>query len=151
MNIINDNVFGEMRYEYSWEKDEKLTAFGSEKTIKIVAEAYTGQGILDIQRDNYKKYKEQLNCVLPKIPGILLKYYQDNYDIIASYIDIPEKINKENINEQLIVKLVRIKTLYFARNGRYGWLCDCAWDEENGISIVLSDKEPIVKEQDYLI
>ena len=78
--------------------------FTNEKNqIMVVVEAYTDQEILDIQRQQYLVYQQKKNEYINKIPKVLLKYYLDNYDLIAAEMEIPEVINKENINEQLIV------------------------------------------------
>ncbi len=151
MNTIVDNVFGEMIYDHSWERKETLSFFGKELNIKIVAEAYSGQDILEIQKELYKRYMAEVSEYTRLIPDALLEYYFNSYDAISSDIDIPEQINKENITKDKIVKLVRVTSLYFSRDGKYGYLCDCAWDEENGICIVLSGDKPEIKDQDYLI
>lgn len=151
MMNINDDVFGKMEYKNSWEKEEIIKCFGKEYKIRTVAKAYKGDDILDIQRNAYKKYKDNINNYNIEIPSSILNYYLDNYEYISSYIDIPEKINKDNINEEIIMKLVTFKTLYFDRKGNFGYLCDCLWDEEHGICILLSDKKVKVIEQDELI
>lgn len=151
MDKINDFVFGEMEYDHSWVKEENVSLFGKNYDIRIVAEAYAGQDILDIQRKSYERYKEGYPEYLTKIPDVLLNYYIENYERISEEVEIPEKINLKNINKEIIVKLIRVKTVYFDREGQYGWLCDCAWDMEHGISIILSEEEPFVAEQDYLL
>lgn len=149
MNVVNDPVFGEMTYDYSWEKTEEFSAFGRDVEIHIVAKAYSGQEILEVQRNAYVKYMNNIPTYLKDVPKKLLEYYLNNYEQILSTVNIPEKINKSNINKELISKLIRIKTLYIDREGRYGWLCDCAWDNEHGICILLSNGISI-EEQDYL-
>ncbi len=151
MKTIDDIVFGNLQYNHSWKKKEDLFLKSENRQIMVVVEAYANQEILDIQRQQYLIYQQKKNEYVNKIPKVLLRYYLDNYDLISMEMDIPEMINKENINEQLIIKLIKINDVYFARNGRYGWLCDCAWDEEHGLCILLSGKEPCIKEQDYLI
>ena len=146
---ITDSVFGEMIYDHGWEKDETIIVSGKEQPIKVVVAAYEGQGILDIQREQYLNYQEGNS--IEKIPGVLLRYYIDNYDSITENMVIPDRIKKDNIDELFIMNLIRINAVYFARNGRYGFLCDCAWDEEHGLCIVLSDGKPRIEEQDYLI
>lgn len=151
MNKVEDKVFGMMEYVYSWESTEEISVFGKDYDIRVVAEAYSGQEILDVQRDAYKKYKENFPKYVMQIPEILLDYYKSNYDTISERVEIPEKISVRNINKELIVKLIKIRTIYFDRKGAFGWLCDCAWDNEHGISIILSDEKPFVAEQDYLL
>ncbi len=151
MNKINDPVFGGMEYDHSWVKREEMSAFGRTVKMRIVAEAYTGQDILDVQRDSYKKYLADCANYIKETPDVLLKYYLDHYDAIASEANIPEQINRDNVNREIITRLIRIKTLYFDREGQFGWLCDCAWDEEHGICILLSQDKVCIKEQDYLL
>lgn len=151
MNEIVDDVFGKMIYDCSWTKEERLDFYGKELAIRVVAKASSGQEILEKQRESYNRYKEEVSEYTKLISDILLAYYLDNYDEISSEVDIPEKINKENITKEKVVKLVRVTTLFFSRNGEFGYLCDCAWDEENGICILLSGEKPEITEQDYLI
>lgn len=149
MKVVNDPIFGEMTYDYSWKKTEEFSAFGRDVELQVVAKAYKGQEILDAQRKAYVEYKSSVPTYLRDVPEKLLEYYLASYEQIASTINIPEKINKSNINKELISKLIRIKTLYIDREGRYGWLCDCVWDNEHGICILLSNGISI-EEQDYL-
>lgn len=151
MKIVNDSVFGEMIFNHSWEKKDILCIFNKEFNIRIVAEAYDGENIIDVQRDAYKCYLSNFDGLKKSIPEALLNYYVGNYEVISEGMSIPEQINKENISAELIVRLVRVTSLYFSRDGKYGYLCDCAWDEEHGICIVLSGEAPEIKEQDYLI
>ena len=148
---VTDKIFGIMRYDACWEKDDTLCVFGKTFPIRVAVAAYTGDDILDIQREAYVKYRDNLSAYDAAVPDILLRYYLDNYDYIASYMKIPEKISRQNITPKLVTKLIKIKTAYFDRKGNFGWLCDCAWDIEHGIAIVLSQSEPFVTDQDYLI
>ena len=49
--MSKDSVFGEMTYNNSWEREEEEIFFSKIRKYKIVAKAYPGQQILDIQRD----------------------------------------------------------------------------------------------------
>jgi len=148
---VNDKIFGVMQYDAGWEKADTLAVFGKTFPVRVVAAAYTGESILDIQRDAYAKYLNNLALYADTIPDIVLRYYLDNYDDISSYMKIPEKINRANVNATTVVKLIKIRTVYFDRKGNFGWLCDCAWDVEHGIAIVLSNEKPFITDQDYLI
>lgn len=151
--IINDKVFGEMIFHHSWERQAKLdiAKCGIKHDIKMVAEAYEGETINEAQRKAYLDYVSKFEGLSDAIKDALLKYYLNNYNDIAKNMDIPEKINKQNITKDLVIKIVRVNALFFARNGEYGFLCDSLWDEEHGICIVLSGDKPEIKEQDALI
>ena len=61
MEKINDIVFGEMIYKYSWMKKDKFIFLGKEYEINIIAQAYKGNEILEVQRNNFIQYQEFLN------------------------------------------------------------------------------------------
>lgn len=151
MMTRNDIVFGQMEYANSWVKTEMQFFFGRELLVRIVARAFADEEISEEQRLAYKRYLDNQNEYIRNTPSVLLAYYLDNYDYIESTVEIPDVINRENINEELIVKLIKVRTIYFDREGQYGWLCDCAWDEEHGICILLSDPIISIQEQDYLL
>ena len=77
--VVRDVVFGEMKYDHSWEKTEEISAFGRTYNVKVVAEAYTKDVILDVQRKSYETYKHNIHNYLISVPDALLKYYIENY------------------------------------------------------------------------
>lgn len=151
MDTINDKVFGEMTYDVSWEKYEVRNIFEDQIDVRIVAKAYEGQEILDIQRESYKKYVNNEELYIRKIPQIVLAYYKDIYDDILEFCYMPQKYNIENINADSVLDLIEVHTIYFDREGNFGYLCECGWDDDNGIAIMLSEDEPRIVEEDELI
>lgn len=144
MQTINDKVFGQMQYFYSWEKEELLKIGNEEKKIKVVVEAYPGDGILDIQCNKYLEYQQKKEVFVNQIPKVLLEYCQDNDDDAFP-------ISIKDLDERKIMDAIKIDCVYFARDGHYGFLCNCAWDEEHGLCILLSEKPPRIIDQDELI
>ena len=71
--VINDPVFGKMTYQYRWYKTEDIVLFGKHWDITIAAQAYTGQSILQIQRENYKWYTQHRDEVAEKITKALIQ------------------------------------------------------------------------------
>lgn len=151
MNTINDKVFGEMTYDDSWEKYEVRNIFEEQIDVRIVAKAYEGQEILDIQQESYKKYANNEELYIRKIPQIVLAYYKDIYDDILEFCYMPQKYNIENITADSVLDLIEVHTIYFDREGNFGYLCECGWDDDNGIAIMLSEDEPRIVEEDELI
>ena len=142
-DIVNDEVFGEMVYDYGWRKSVKMDINGEKGFwVEIVAGAYPGKGITPEQRKNYLEYKEKEEDFFDEIPNALMTYYLENYDEIGSWYDIPTKYNRQNITMDSLMELIEFHSIYFNRDGkRYGWLCGCEWDDVHGLAIILSGDE----------
>ncbi|HEY9061743.1 MAG TPA: hypothetical protein VIO64_14715 [Pseudobacteroides sp.] len=151
MSEIIDEAFGKMEYDSSWVRIEKYTILGRQLDVRIVAQAYEGQEILEIQRKAFLEFQNRFSQLEQDIPDKLLEYYLNNYESISEMIEIPEKIDKDHINRDLIIKLIKVRTIYFTRKGQYGYLCDCAWEQEHGIAIIFTNNEISIDEQDVLI
>ncbi len=154
-NIVNDPVFGEMIYDGSWEKKVKLTFWSKELEIRIAVRAYSEKDINDAQRTSYKEYQAKAEEYNRQIPDVLLAYYKENYEEIDSVVNLPEKCKIENITKDVVIKMIKVKTIFFAPDGRYGYLCDCVWDPEHGIAVIFpcAGKEAALRigDQDELI
>ena len=142
-DIVNDEVFGEMVYDYGWRKSVKMDINGLKGFwVEIVAGAYPGNKITPEQRKNYLEYKEKEKDFFKEIPNALMTYYLENYDEIGSWYDIPTKYNRENITMDSLMELIEFHSVHFNRDGkRYGWLCGCEWDDVHGLAIILSGDE----------
>ena len=142
-DIVDDEVFGEMVYDYGWRKSVKMDINGEKGFwVEIVAGAYPGKGITPEQRKNYLEYKEKEKDFFDEIPDALMTYYLENYDEIGSWYDIPTKYNRKNVTKDSLMELIEFHSVYFNRDGkRYGWLCGCEWDDVHGLAIILSGDE----------
>lgn len=139
----------EFTYTDGWEKEELFNYNGKELKVRLFFESYNEEDINDKQKEAYLKYTSNYNEDL--IAKSLLEYYLNNYDYIKAHNDIPTIALKENIDENVVKKLIKIRTIYFAQDGTYGLLCDCGWDIEHGIAIILSSDKPLITDQDELI
>lgn len=54
----------------------------------------------------------------------MLGYYRDTYKELERLYDIPEELQKENINEESVMTLFDIRKLYMDSNCRLGWLAE---------------------------
>ncbi|MEE1082928.1 MAG: hypothetical protein UH850_04215 [Paludibacteraceae bacterium] len=148
---VNDDAFGEMVYDSSWQKSVKMDLYGvAGRWINVVASADPGKEINETQRKAYLEYLEKEEDFLDDIPDAMITYYLQNYEDIEEWNNIPQKYNKQNINMYSVMELIKFKELYFDEDGRYGWLCDCPWDS-SGLAIILSGEEIVVTVQDELI
>ena len=148
---VDDDAFGEMVYDSSWQKSVKMDLYGvTGRWIHVVADADQGKEINESQRKAYLEYLEKEEDFLDDIPDAVITYYLQNYEDIEEWNNIPQKYNKQNITMYSVMELITFKDLYFDEDGRYGWLCDCPWDS-SGLAIILSGEEIEITVQDELI
>ena len=135
---IDDDVFGEMYFEKGWKKWIKTDINGVDgEWLEVTASAVLSNSKLTPgQKTNYQKYLQNEESFLAEYPKVLLEYYKNNYDVIEEMWRFADLYDAEDMDEKSIKKLVRFQRLYFHRDGkRYGWLCECAWNEEYGLAI----------------
>ncbi len=135
---VDDDVFGEMFFDKGWKKWIKTDINGVDgEWLEVTASAVLSNSKLTPgQKTNYQKYLQNEESFLAEYPKVLLEYYKNNYDVIEDMWRFADLYDAEDMDEMSIKKLVRFQRLYFHRDGkRYGWLCECAWDEEYGLAI----------------
>ncbi len=131
MTIV-DSVFGEMTYDYGWTKKDSISFLEKDYLICCVASAYKQQDILEVQREAYLDYIKNKSTYEIEIDKLINKHF-------ASFID-----------ETHIKNSITPKEIVFDREGKFAVLCDCSWDEEKGIAIVLSPYMKVVSQNEFL-
>lgn len=134
LKTINDSVFGEITYKYSWFKEDEIIFFGKLQKVKIKIKAFKDEEILQSQRDNYKIFKwfieHNLSEIYKNLQGYCEKFYKTN-----------EKIEQ----------ILELTSIYFARDGSWGMLFESKYDVENGLAIFFNNDSMIVNSQDMLL
>ena len=134
LKTINDSVFGEIAYKYSWFKEDEIIFFGKLQKVKIKIKAFKDEEILQSQRDNYKIFKWFIEHNLSEIYKNLQEYC--------------EKFYKTN---EKIEQILELTSIYFARDGSWGMLFESKYDVENGLAIFFNNDSMIVNSQDMLL
>ena len=134
LKTINDSVFGEITYKYSWFKEDEIIFFGKLQKVKIKIKAFKDEEILQSQRDNYKIFKWFIQQNLSEIYKNLQEYC--------------EKFYKTN---EKIEQILELTSIYFARDGSWGMLFESKYDVENGLAIFFNNDSMIVNSQDMLL
>lgn len=141
---VDDEVFGDMVYDFGWNKSIKKDINGEKGVwIDVTAAAYPGESITQEQRNCYSEYLEREEEFLDELPNALMTYYLENYEQIDEWWGgVPTEYNRHNITKESLMELIEIHKIYFNRDGeRYGWLCGCEWDDVHGLGITLSGDE----------
>lgn len=131
MKSIEDKVFGVMSYKHAWKKEAMMDLWGEQYPIQVVAQAYSGEEITDIQRDQYKKY-----------PSILQESQEQIKDEIKTYI-------QEFYGQSADVKSdVTPTSVVFCRKGNWGVLFETKYDRENGLAVFFDNQQIKIGTQD---
>ena len=137
-----DDVLGYIKYDSGWKKKEIINFLDKDIELNLIFEGDKNETLSFDQQRAYLEYKHNNKNLL--IPNVILNYYLANYDTIATYKSIPSIALKENVNENNILKFIRVKNMFFKKDGTYGYSCDCGWDIDHGIKIILSSSIPKV-------
>lgn len=124
-NRIDDPVFGEMEYAHGWQKTDqgKVKFCGNEFAVKVVAQAYAGDEVLQTQRDSYRAFLEEQDQVL-----------EDHADVLIDYCESLNNADAPRTKEELCGRLTPTDVL-FLQDGSWGILFDCTWDIEHGVGL----------------
>ncbi len=126
-----DAEFGSMVYRHRWVKTEKISFFGKDFEVKVVALAYSNKPINDQQRESHKIVYGKLNYYIGMIGNIILEYIKSNRDYINQYYSgIPNEVSLKEISG-----FVSPHSIVFKNDGAVVVLLDCVWDLEHGLSV----------------
>ena len=128
METVSDPVFGEMTYNYSWEKRQDVLLWGTADNLRIVADAYPGEEITEAQRKGYSLFLDNID-----------RYSTKSLELAAEYVSRAY----ESIDASKVGSLMAPTAILFKQDGTFGILCNFEYDEEHGLAIILSpeDKE----------
>lgn len=106
-------------------------------TLPLVINARPENVIDEDIRKAYKTYLKLRPTFWNDIKGEMLFYYQSYYKDFENYLDIPEELNQENVNEDNVISILEFTKL-FIRGGRIAWLCESP-TEEDGLAFEFTD------------
>lgn len=133
MKTINDAVFGNMNYKYSWERKGTIMFMDKEYAVNIIAQAYEGQSILDTQRSNFKVFQTFLN----QNKSVIEDKLDDYFNVV--------------FNAQYSLNDLKPTAIIFERDNSWGILFETSYDEENGIAIFVINNKIEIGPQDQFI
>ncbi len=151
-NKINDPSFGPMEFDYGWCKEEEIAFFGQTGSVEVLAEADIGQPISDVQRKAYALFCDGTDALSDDALAALKEYYIENLPAIGGQVDDPTTLPEEDsITRADLVKMVIPQTVYFRQDGIYAVLCNCIWEPQNGLAIIVSEDGLSIETQDAVL
>lgn len=124
-----ETIAGILEFNYGWAKKINLEIDSNLFELPLVFEAFEGESVTEQQLQNYELFIEKKHSYEQKISSLIHQYI---------------------LNETIQNPKYTPNTLLFKRDGSFGLLCDCNWDIDQGIVIILSPNE-VVKNQDYFL
>ena len=137
---INDSIFGEMTYDYQWEKEDDVILWEKTFHVQIIVQSEDDNApdISDIQRDAYCFFKKNIAQLENMGCETLLDYINNVLEIS----DCRENNFLENNTPTAI---------FFSVTGEWGILFESEYDSEDGIALMYSDEQWVAGPQEILI
>ena len=115
--------------KYGWGKLINVNINGTTNEVRIVFEAFEGGNISEAQLKSYKLFMHEQS-----------RYEQNILDLMSEYV----------LNESIQNPEFTPTSLLFKRDGSIGLICDCNWDIDQGIVIILYPNK-VIKNQDLFL
>ena len=138
LKTLEDKVFGKLEYRHSWIRKEILKWNNVDCIVKLIAQAYTGDDVLESQRNMYLEYVKNIDSIISKAMPILNEYCKETFKI-------------EILSDDDLFALLTPKTILFERDNSWGILFDLELDDENGIAFFIIDNEIKVGPQELFL
>lgn len=119
----------ELHFDYGWRKPTFFNIDAKAFPIDFVFDAFQNEAVTLEQEKSFELFNKERS-----------DFEQQALDSLKSYI----KLNK------ITNPIISPTALQFNRKGEFALLCDCSWDEENGIAVLLYPKKEVVTQDDFL-
>ena len=138
---MNKNFFDNLNYETdSWVTHDEVSMYDRIYKYDILFFDPKKEGVLNEQKEMYTKFKENEKQFIVDVQNAFFTYYTENYDEIESKAILPEHQKIGNASKDSVMRFTKFTSLFFDRNGNYGWICLCGFDPE-GIAFLLSEEK----------
>lgn len=116
-------------FNYGWRKPITFKLNEQDFIIDCIFSAFQGEQITDEQQQSYKIFDNDHSGFELKVSELLNSY--------------TEKNNIAN-------PVVQPTALQFNRDGEFALLCNCSWDIEHGIAVILHPQQKVTMQDDFL-
>ncbi|MGG4213836.1 DUF2004 domain-containing protein [Paenibacillus sp. FSL L8-0638] len=153
---VNDPIFGELEYNYSWAKDTSIHFFGKETEIALMIDGEEDGEFDEAQYTAYQSLMQNWEQLQQSFLQPILDYYQQKRHELGYDTELNENYPLVDTTDQLL-KMITLDGIVVPYAGIYegrdiGILFDCTWDVENGLGIrLLNEKVTEVGYQDVAI
>lgn len=143
--IINDEVFGELKYNYGWIRFISIEFCGKEAEIALMVKGEEDGKFDQEQYIAYKSLVQNWGKLQQSFLQSILDYYKQERQKLGYDIEVNENyppIETTNQMEEMITLVgivVPYGDIYEERD--IGVTFDCTWDTENGLGLRLLNEK----------
>ncbi|WP_144697447.1 DUF2004 domain-containing protein [Fictibacillus phosphorivorans] len=154
--IINDEVFGELKYNYGWLRYTSIEFCGKEAEIALMVKGEEDGKFDQEQYIAYKSLLQNWGKLQQNFLQSILDYYKQERQELGYDIEVNENYPPIETTNQIaeMITLVGIVVPYgdIYEERDIGVTFDCTWDTENGLGLrLLNEKVTEVGYQDVAI
>ncbi len=146
MEIINDEVFGELRFSYAWKKEVDQTMFGVTNKVELIVEGNDeNETIRNEQRMSYREFQTRNSEIIKTTEEAILEYYKR----VCDDLQIPS-VKKIEMASQVQLTGIVFPMVIDEGDISVGFLLECTWDTEHGLGVEIINGKIEVSTQDLL-
>lgn len=140
MKTINDEVFGQLTYDFQWERPEDVTILGRSYRLllSIESESDDDESVSKLQQDAYRDFSTQHAALEHEILQRLIQYCQTELGV--SHCDENEFWSHNTPT-----------SIFFPLSGGWAIMFDSDFDEESGLTAVVRGGQIEVGSQDIIL
>ena len=140
MKTINDDVFGQLTYDFQWERPEVVTVFGRpyKLLLTIESESDNDESVSKVQQDAYKNFSPQHTALEHEMLQSLIQYCQSELGV-------------SHCDESGFAAHNTPTSIFFPLSGGWAIMFDSDYDEESGLAVVVRGDQIEVGSQDIIL
>lgn len=136
---MEDELFGELSYDYLWEGKTKVKLYGNEYEVGLGINGEEDDRIAQIQKDSYIIYKKNENEITKEIELAIYNYYKEIYKYEREKNDInilnkvPDVTNYLDMKK--LITPIKLCIPELDNDREIDILFECTWDFDLGMGI----------------
>lgn len=140
MKTINDECFGELTYDYQWERHTDITLWGRSYSVVLTVESNTDNddSVSKAQQDAFRHFTAKHIELENEMMQRLIHHCQTEFGVT-------------NCNEKKFLTHNTPKSIFFPLAGGWAILFDSDFDKESGLSAVVRGDRVEVGSQEIIL
>lgn len=159
MSTMEHPLFGEIRYDLSWEGELNINIFGEIKRIVLYIHGDEVGEFNAGQTNVFASFMNRESELLQLSENAVYEYYLDTYMEIRDMVgeDMADKIAPHINNREELAKLIEpthllIREVFSDGLRVVGLLFDCTWDTSHGLAVKFENEHIVeVGSQDIVL